>query len=175
MREILFRGKSVDGDVWLHGSLTITDIDRAGRETKEYRITKVCYCFDESGFPYLQIGNDGEVLASTIGQFTGLYDANNNPIFEGDILQFGDKKLLVWWNEEAFQWQARSILSYDVISNREDKPLAEWNNIDLGWIYAEIPCTGHMTTEIIGNIFDNPWLIDGDDDNGSRKGDNLEF
>ncbi len=175
MREILFRGKSTDDGKWLCGSLNIMEYNYDGHSKKEYIIQDIRHCLTEDGLPNLRIVCSGEVFELTIGQFTGLYDAHGVPIFEGDILQFGDKKLLVWWNGEAFQWQARSILSYDVISHREDEPLAEWNNIDLGWIYAELPCTGHMTTEIIENIFDNPWLIDGDDDNGSRKGDKLEF
>ena len=175
MRQYLFRGKIVDSGEWVEGSLIVDHYDCAGKLNDVFRIVDTDYGVDDENFPTYQIGLEETVVPSTIGQFTGLYDAHGVPIFEGDILQFGDKKLLVWWNEEAFQWQARSILSYDVISHREDRPLAEWNNIDLGWIYAELPCTGHMTTEIIGNIFDNPWLIDGDDDDGRRKSDNLEF
>jgi uncharacterized phage protein (TIGR01671 family) len=97
---------------------------------------------------------------STVGQYTCLNDRSGKRIFEGDVLQFGERRLMVWWNGEDFQWQAKSIRGYDVIpyeiSNRGD-----WTNIDLGTIYAEVPITGDMTTEIIGNIHDNPELLEG--------------
>ena len=32
----------------------------------------------------------------------------------------------------------------------------DWHYIDLGWIAAEFPCVGKMTTKIIGNIRENP-------------------
>ncbi len=169
MRKYLFRGKSVDSGEWVEGSLIVDHYDCAGKLNDVVRIVDTCYGVDDENFPTYQIGLEETVVPSTIGQFTGLYDAHGIPIFEGDILQFGDKKLLVWWNEEAFQWQARSILSYDVITHDDTHPLSGWNNIDLGWIAAEPICTGRMTTLIIGNIFDNPDLIGGCDNDDRRQ------
>lgn len=30
---------------------------------------------------------------------------------------------------------------------------------DLGWVAAEVPCLGRMTTVIVGNRWDNPELL----------------
>lgn len=38
-------------------------------------------------------------------------------------------------------------------------PKKDWNYIDLGWIGAEVACTGKMTTQIVGNIHDNQELF----------------
>lgn len=101
------------------------------------------------------------VHTDTLGQFTGLTDKNGEKIFEGDILLFGTRKLVVWWNGEAFQWQAKERQTYPCITF-DGKPTIDvvWDNIDLGWIAAEVPCIGKMTTRIIGNIHDNPELLE---------------
>lgn len=89
--------------------------------------------------------------------FVGMCDKNSKPIYDGDIIQFGNRKLLVFWNGEAFQWQAKAkpypyrLYDYNV---------KDWDYIDFGWIYAEIPILGSTSTEVIGNIYQNADLLD---------------
>ena len=82
MREIIFRGKRVDNGGWIYG----------------YLVKSEDYIFDYSeriDIPYIiPIDNfnlkdyrEYRVEEETIGQFTGLYDMNNAPIYEGDIVK----------------------------------------------------------------------------------------
>ena len=73
-REILFRGKKIDGDEWIKGF------------------------YAENGHGSSNIQPKGKFLAylvkpETVGHFTGLSDCINNAIFEGDLVRaFDDKK-----------------------------------------------------------------------------------
>ena len=73
MREILFRGKTINGD-WVYGLLA---------ESKGLHLQpeKGFYISNGSGMPRAY-----QVQPSTIGQFTGLTDKNGKKIFEGQFL-----------------------------------------------------------------------------------------
>ena len=142
-REILFRGKTISDDRWVYGDYCQSDFGEvtihinAGRQSGLHRV----------------------VDPSTVGQYTGLRDAENKRIFDGDILLCENKHLVVWWNGEAFQWQAKE--KQEVTCTFDGKKQAVvWDNIDLGWIAAEVPISGKMTTKVIGNIYDNPELLE---------------
>ena len=143
MRDILFRGKDVYTGKWLYGWYTK-------------------YCGGrwplKDGIIPSQEAMDGcwrefEVLPDTVTQCTGLNDKNGNMIYDGDVLQFGAYQVMVFWNGEAFQWQARTGTEC-----WRKCPEKDWNYIELAMIAAEIAVCGQMTTEIIGNIFDDPEL-----------------
>lgn len=150
MRNTLYRAKRIDNGEWITGALfptkdgdpLICNSVLASTPVDESAVCVACH-----------------VDPGTIGAYTGLDDANNRYIFEGDILQFGDFKIVVFWNDEQFQWQAKKGTECWC-----EFPKKDWNYIDLGWIAAEIVCFGKMYTKIIGNIYDNPELVNKADD-----------
>ena len=133
----LYRGKSKNTGKWYYGSYLKLNSSDARPEH-----------FIVSNYSGIMI----EVEPETIGQFTGLLDKYNSKVFEDDLLQFGDRILAVYWDDERFQWMAKEAVEYPF----REYPKEDWNYIELGWIAAEVACVGMMTTPIIGNIYDNP-------------------
>lgn len=137
MREILFRGKRAYNGKWVEGWLVI----------KKDPVIEVTYCF------ILAYGK-GEsfvtwypVIPETVGQYTGLKDKNGKRIFDGDIVQIKDfthgcalnykqptSKWVVHWREDTARFciDYMSVLPFDFTKS-----------------------------EVIGNIHDNPELLEG--------------
>ena len=157
-REILFRAKAINRDPdreyrtnykngdWVYGLVTTMYDDRFPNLPAEMKNTD-----GVSGI---------DVDYRTIGEYTGLTDKNGTKIFEGDILDFGGRNFRVFWNYESYQWQAtikRNGFDFPVYDGIETHRPVEC--VTLGWIAAEVPIIGSMSTEIVGNIYDNPELI----------------
>ena len=131
MREILFRGKRTNNGEWVEGKGIDLNFDTAYILTKEY---------DSCSGYYM---GEFEVIPETIGQFTGLTDKNGKKIFEGDIVKhYHDKKFpksyskgVIYWEEEYLRWKRTSENATCCIAN--------------DCIY-----------EVIGNIHDNPELLE---------------
>ena len=125
-REIKFRGKSISTGKWLYGCLLKNEEGKFA-VVKPFKVNmdNECSCC--------------EVDEETIGQFTGLYDRNQKPIYEGDIVQ---------WEEcvadYTFITQKTEVFYSENSASFE--PLNEFNYCDF---------------EVIGNIHDNKDLLNG--------------
>lgn len=85
-----------------------------------------------------------EVDPSTVGQYTGLTDKNGKRIFEGDVVEHREYgNLAVVWDDGAFQLM-REDTFYDML-----------DHYTLGFAV------------FIGNIHDNPELLEEVSDNGN--------
>ena len=146
MREIEFRGKIIGNGEWVKGNLILQD--------KEARIITD---YDEFGTTWVDCFCD-EVDINTLGQYTGLKDKNGTKIFEGDVVK------LVETNYD-YEWTA--IVEF---GNSNGEYIWGWNlkpitkdveyNLDiLCWVEMPIGAI----CEVIGNIYDNPELIKGDE------------
>lgn len=129
-REILFRGKRVDNGSWETGSLVISRMGTS--EAKTYIADKM------TAYHTL-------VIPKTVGQYTGLKDKNGKKIFEGDILSGHLDELFpehesrypVVWHD--YGWHIKC-------DNGSFDTLEQW------WVSEYL--------EVIGNIYDNPELLD---------------
>ena len=140
MRPIIFRAKRKDNGEWVEGDFVSNKYILQG-----YRV--------ERGFvvPY----NAFEVVPETVGQYTGLKDKNGKKIFEGDII----KAITVDTNAEQI-----AVVKFGHFHD---------DNGDEDFIGFYIEFNGVTVTicqllleevkerfEVIGNIHDNPELLE---------------
>lgn len=132
MREILFRGKRKDNGEWVYGNYAVTD-----NNGKQH------FIFQNKAFEF-------EVDPETVGQYTGITDDNGKKIFEGDILGIT--------NDDP---------DYDYIT----KVYLDWNTLCVDVQGQDYDCTSIGfaigiwddecdRVEVIGNIYDNPELLE---------------
>lgn len=88
------------------------------------------------------IARSFEVIPETAGQYTGLTDKNGNLVFEGDVIKWNMNYVVVWQN-------CKFVLKKDINAKPYDYVLS---------------CFDGTEFEIIGNIHDNPELLEGDND-----------
>ena len=132
MRDILFRGKRLDNGEWVEGDLVHS----------VYKIGDTCVGTYGSSLGVHQVD------PSTVGQYTGLLDKNGTRIFEGDIVSTDTKRpyLVVEFRDGCFMFNCND--------GGEDY-------YDIMLPILKEPQTVYKYGEVIGNIHDNPELLEG--------------
>lgn len=129
MREIKFRGKTKEGE-WVYGDL----------ETRRLDGRCFIHTYTEDRLYYTQF----EILPDTIGQYTGLMDANGKEIYEGDIVRYR-------LTDERYKKNPR----YSNLPIHYDESQAKF---EAGNIYWDTLRSNKV--EVIGNVHDDPELIE---------------
>ena len=139
MREILFRGKRTDNGEWVEGFYLYTN-----ENTQPVIIDMEC-C-------------SNVIIPETIGQYTGMTDKNGKKIFEGDIVRLTDEHNEMEWTavvvfgnpngDYSWGWQLSAIEEFG-----GNKDILLWVDMEESGAYCEV----------IGNIYDNPELMEGAD------------
>jgi uncharacterized phage protein (TIGR01671 family) len=132
MRPIKFRAWEINSDSWA---------------------TDLVY-IDSNGDPIAyglkpMINMKGKIIVS---QFTGLHDKNGKEIYEGDIVKYLGKTMIVGFANGHFMIHEGKTVEDIFTHNHEDLHIAlrrySRDNV------------GENIVEIIGNIYDNPGLLD---------------
>ena len=138
MREIIFRGKTEQGK-WVQGDLLHPDSFGNGYSIEEF--TKgVNDCYD--------------VIPETIGQYTGLTDKNGKKIFEGDIVNYDGVFCVVRYGKHNIRCCGCCYDYHSSVGFYLERDEDCNNTIEAcEEIWDEL--------YIIGNIHDNPELMEG--------------
>ena len=140
MIEILFRGINIDGlrkaKSWVYGT-PIDCVDTIGNPYKKM----VCYNFAIKEHCF---SNIIKIESCTLGQYTGLTDKNGTKIFEGDIVKlnsFVTKDMALIKFRDGY---------FDISAYMYDRD-----------IWQTLSTASAKAWEVIGNIHDNPELLEG--------------
>lgn len=139
----LFRGKRVDTGEWVEGSLVTGVFFRLGQEIPYMFCPNLADydCFED----FSEENGIFEVDPSTICQCTGLKDKNGNLIWENDIIK-------AW---------SQGTCAKGKIKQRIDGTWIMYPAWQKGEMWYLCPDNnGETTVEVIGNVFDNPELLE---------------
>ena len=166
MREILFRAKRVDNGEWVSGGSVIQFLDNGVRSFYMPQFNEKCVCeHDEATDDILKIENVRfyKVDSESICQYTGLTDKNGKKIWENDILRYSyDYEDSPWLKEKGL---TNEDIKYYIGAVFWSDWRASWAVCGKGksrgcnqnvFTYSRNP----NRTEVIGNVFDNPELLE---------------
>ena len=159
MREILFRAKRTDNGEWIEGYYAKQSNHACFAHELKYQhfiFKDVCLDFNLGGL------QEFEIIPETVGQYTGLTDKNGKKIFEGDILrgfeypfcsningEFNYFAEIVWFDDSS------AFGTYTFKNPKSNvRDISEGNTDYLEYFNAD-------KWEVIGNIYDNPELLEG--------------
>ena len=148
MREILFRGKRDDNGEWVYGYYACI-----GKH--HYILTGKLNLIGAVNFEHYL------VIPETVGQYTGLTDKNGKKIFEGDIVMFSRNRNLPNFTPvpEVIRYHYGDCAFQRFPYN---KSLTKGKSGRL--LQPDMMCE----CEVIGNIHDNPELLEGGEKNGKN-------
>ena len=147
MREILFRGKRLQGGNWVEGYFFKSDINKRERESKKATLIFTPDCDTFIMVP--ECHNSFMVVSDTVGQYTGLKDKNGERIFEGDVCRFRE------WSNGEMCWVGKVHWEHQrfMISGGPNKECETMFELCMSRFIPE-------NIEVIGNITDNPELLE---------------
>ena len=139
MRDILFRGKTKDGR-WVYGSYLHPTM-----HWHRFGVHRSWIVDAMQNGGYLNLTARAAVIDNTVGQYTGIDDANGQKIYEGDIVRFTRIDALGWIRERTGVVKYYSELPvFYILASTGDA----WDWVDCGDL------------RVIGNIHDNPELME---------------
>lgn len=138
MREILFRGKRIDNGKWMEGYYAII-----GKRKVIIALPGMYY--DDNGKECY--GNEiKDIVPETVSQYTGLNDENGMKIFEDDIVQCNGYT---------------GIVKFGKNREKEYGYYIEWTSWNARYFRNDlIYWLNETENEVIGNVFDNPELLE---------------
>lgn len=133
MEKNLYCGKRMKDGQLVEGYYVFQDVEAGDKEIHHFILTH-----DKFGFSWHKVD------PATVGQYTGLKDKNGRHIFERDIVKYRNTTAVVVFEFGCFCFRATQpdYLGRDIMAA----------NVIFGEYSNEI--------EIIGNIHDNPELLD---------------
>jgi len=118
-----FRAKRTDKNVWVYGGLAY------------YRILDEYVIIDDLGFSH-------EVQQDTIGQFLGLFDNDDTPMFTGDIITHDG-----FYHPAHPECHMLIPSIFDIFNDN--------------WNYDIESLRSKDCIKVVGNIYENPELMEG--------------
>lgn len=134
MREIKFRGKDCSGK-WRYGAYIPTE-------------------FTQWQEPSIFDGHHrAEVDGETLGQYTGYNDSDGTEVYEGDILDFTSYGIDGGFNDHFCNVVKFYMGTWQIEADKEV-------TYNLAWLLTK----DFFKAKVIGNIYDNPKLLEAKND-----------
>ena len=166
MREILFKGKRIDNGEWVTG-FYFQRVDTLGKIIESI-IIEDAYRQVNYGQWHLHsnIGHECYwVDPETVGQSLEMHDRHKVLAFENDIVEFiggaSTHRYLIWWNRECSMMTAVPLDG--IYFNGHDYGNMEYPNFNYSTfcLMMQDPWGDFRDIKVIGNIHDNPELLEG--------------
>jgi hypothetical protein len=130
----LFRGKKIDSNEWVYGSLVETDL-------RKY-IAEIYNC-DITDIKLMQVQSD------TVGLFTGLTESKNHPMFDDNIKLWEDDIFTIGKYDTKYKVVFENLEWIGVSSESDD-----WGKFKFRLSAIKEPI------HILGNVHDNPEMFE---------------